>query len=274
LVHFSLIFLTRLVDANIWRIEQQPGCRWGAPFKMPAAAWYKSAPMNPLSKILRAASLAVLVVALWFLSSVHRPASYYPLTPDLSWVYEVREPANPGIQVRLEVSNNGLREIGGWKAVEQRIFAGGRPGFRYIVENKEFIATVGEQSPGKTQPTLVNPPALLLRFPLEVGQTWQSDATTTAVHPGTKIDVTAKVESVSDKVEVPAGVFDSCLRVESSGTVGIEGEEPGDMAVVRIETTFWYALGVGVVKIERKEMTDKPERVTAEVHYSLVTRNS
>lgn len=223
--------------------------------------------MSPLATLLRIASVALVFLALASIKAPAPIASYYPLVPGMTWEYEVSSAASPGNPARLTVSNVGRRAVGIWAAAGQRIENGGRSGYRFIIDRPDYVATVGEQRPGEQTPTIVDPPVLLLKLPAHLGQTWKADTTTTAVAPGTKIDVTSKIESVTDRVEVPGGTFENCLRVVSAGSTNVQAE--GGEAKILIETKLWYAPGVGVVQIQRKESSD-PDLGTAEVSYKLV----
>ena len=229
--------------------------------------------MNPITTTLRVASLVLIAVAVLWLSSALTPRGYYPLRKGMRWDYEVSSSAAPST-VTLTVSNSGRRRVGQWDAAEQRVEVSGGSGYRYVVESSDSVTIVAEQFPGKTEVSLLDPPVTLLHLPLEVGKSWDSDATTTAIHPGTKIPVIGKVQSVSERVEVPAGRFDSSVLVQSSGQVQVADEGSDAPVEVRIETRLWYVKGVGVVQIERRESSDHPELGEVQVRYRLVDRTT
>ena len=232
--------------------------------------------MSPLARALRLASLAVLALAFWWLSRGGGGAastSYYPLTTGLSWDYEVSSSASQADPVRLRVINAGRRRIDSWNTEAQRLDVGTSVGYRFAVEAADSISIVAEQAPGKNEPAVLDPPALLLRLPAEVGQTWNSEATTSAIRPGTRIPVTTTIDSASDRVDGPAGRFDGCLRVTSSGKMAVEIAE-GEASEVRIQTQIWYARGVGVVQVERRESSERAEPTEIVVRYRLVARGS
>lgn len=231
--------------------------------------------MKPLAISLRAVSLVVLAIALFLVAAGGRASSssYYPLRAGMHWQYEVANPAT-GQTVTLTVTNLGRQSLGRLAAAVQRLDGGGSVGYRYTVERPDSISTVAERGPGKAEPTILEPPATLLRLPVELGQTWTSEATTTQIRPGTKLSVSAKVASLTDEVETPAGKFDGCVRVESTGTAQVpipESETPGRLG---IETRLWYARDVGVVKIERREFVLEPEASEVSVTYRLIERGA
>lgn len=227
--------------------------------------------MKPLATSLRAASLAVVAVALWWVGGGGTStSSYYPLRRGLHWLYEVSTPAG-GQVLQLTVTNLGKQKVGEWgDAVVQRLDVAGSVGYRYTVERPDFIATVAERGPGRDEPTVLEPPATLLRLPIELGQSWTSEATTTRIAPGTKFPVVAKIASVSDQIHGPAGRFDGCVRVESTGSTQVRIPDSDASGTVGVETRLWYARGVGVVQIERREFVASPEANETSVTYRLL----
>jgi hypothetical protein len=72
------------------------------------------------------------------------------------------------------------------------------------------------------------------------------------------VPVTYTIENMNDTVKVPAGTFENCLRVSGRGSIPVEaGGHIGNVEVI-IETTDWYAPGVGLVKTFRREKTTSP----------------
>jgi len=65
------------------------------------------------------------------------------------------------------------------------------------------------------------------------------------------------VEAMDDTVDVAAGHYTDCMRVESHGSMfaGATLKEFLGISFIQIEQTEWYAPGVGLVKRTRKEST-------------------
>lgn len=105
-----------------------------------------------------------------------------------------------------------------------------------------------------------------LKYPLKPGTSWPVGSQTyllrrqvfslTAVImvPITvPIEVTYTIEATDDTVRVPAGVFRNCLRVHgTAASVRDLGDRLGN-AEVQVDATEWFAPGVGLVKMVRKE---------------------
>ena len=77
----------------------------------------------------------------------------------------------------------------------------------------------------------------------------------TEFHISAKVPVEVKIESLSDKVVVPAGTFTGCMRISFSGTAFIDAGNYVGKTVVRVSEINWYAPGVGLIKSVRKEST-------------------
>jgi len=230
--------------------------------------------MTALAAALRAISLAVVAVALWWVAhpAAQNDASYYPLSAGMNWEYELTNTANPDQPVRLRVVNSGRQRVGTWNAAVQRLEAPGAIGFRYVFSDGELIALVAEQNPGKSEPSLLEKPSPILRLPVEVGKSWESETTSTAFAPGVKLPVTATIESVGDHADSGIGSFENCVRVSSQGKVRIAGDLGS--VEVRIDSKLWYAPGVGLVHLERRESIDRAEIPPVEMKYRLVARNT
>jgi hypothetical protein len=106
----------------------------------------------------------------------------------------------------------------------------------------------------------------IFQFPLKVGTMWEDSVLSKALiktgppqktefHIVAKIPVTAKIESMTDSVNVPAGKFENCMRVVKSGNAFIDAGNYVGRTIVRLSETNWYAPGVGLVKSVRKEST-------------------
>lgn len=69
------------------------------------------------------------------------------------------------------------------------------------------------------------------------------------------VELRYRVAAVGDVVEVPAGRYADCLRVEAVG----HGHFPGDKAIfgadITVNQTEWYAPRLGLVKLVREELT-------------------
>lgn len=106
----------------------------------------------------------------------------------------------------------------------------------------------------------------IFRFPVAKGTQWKDTTVSRALiktgppqktefHIVAGVPVTASIDSMTDTVRVPAGIFKNCMRVNISGDAFTNAGNYVGLTVVKIKETNWYAPGVGLVKSVRKETT-------------------
>jgi hypothetical protein len=62
-----------------------------------------------------------------------------------------------------------------------------------------------------------------------------------------------RIESISEKVETPAGEFDACLKVSGVASIKLYVDATGVWDDVPLYSTEWYCPNVGLTKIIRRE---------------------
>ena len=82
------------------------------------------------------------------------------------------------------------------------------------------------------------------------------------------ISLVYRIVGLHGLMQVPAGRFDNCVRVEAAGTMPVEERTRG-IKQITIEQTEWYAPDVGLVKMTRKEYTT-PDKIKAEMTQELI----
>jgi beta-lactamase regulating signal transducer with metallopeptidase domain len=94
-------------------------------------------------------------------------------------------------------------------------------------------------------------PSLILKLPPQVGGEW-----TGFVYILYEGDIKGHtvVESTTEKVETPAGIFENCLKVKTTITGVTKKDKPSD-AFLRGTRTIYFASGVGLVKLEYQHET-------------------
>ena len=116
------------------------------------------------------------------------------------------------------------------------------------------------------QTTHVNLDHYVFRLPLSVGTEWQDTTIARALiktgppqktefHIAAMVPVTARIESLTDRVSVPAGSYTDCLRVTLKGDAFTNAGNYVGLTIVTITESNWYAPGVGLVKSVRQETT-------------------
>ena len=113
-------------------------------------------------------------------------------------------------------------------------------------------------------------PAVLLPVPPTPGAAWQFTSRLRLIESRTfsaedrlsgrllPVDLNASITADDDVVQVPAGRFDDCVRVEATGVALVPADRGNIEVEVRVTQTEWYAPGVGLVKSTRVETTDSP----------------
>ncbi len=160
--------------------------------------------------------------------------TYYPLKADMTWVYQVSGGIfGPGKEVE---TNFPSRELKGKKVVPRKSEKGLESSFTFIGEDRDGIYIFARQPPSAMEPIILQPPAYLIRYPIQVSTTWE-----VSMPKGKNDTLTLQVaiESISETVTVPAGTFERCLKVKSVGSATDGGS---------IEVYDWYAPGVGLIK--------------------------
>jgi hypothetical protein len=124
----------------------------------------------------------------------------------------------------------------------------------------------------------------IFQFPLQVGTEWQDTTISKALiktgppqktefHIVARVPVTARIDSMTDTVKVPAGTFKNCMRVNISGDAFTNAGNYVGMTIVRINETNWYAPGVGLVKSLRNESTKSKALDKGEITLELESYN-
>jgi hypothetical protein len=151
-------------------------------------------------------------------ADLHAPDNLYPLGEGYVWSYQV---------------DNGLEQVLGvaqvTAVVGPRVEISALGGEPFVYERREG---------GIFRPASQT---WLLKAPITVGATWEAPS-----------GRTARVVTVSARIEVPAGEFTDCVRIEEDG-----GEDQKTIKTV-------YCPGVGPVYVETSmqlTMTEQPPRI-------------
>ncbi|HZO81620.1 MAG TPA: hypothetical protein VFB33_07970 [Candidatus Binataceae bacterium] len=232
-------------------------------------------------KIARAAAAALIAVAL-VLSACHRgtpgATDYFPLEQGMTWMLRYR--ASTGASGRLTATNLAPRKLLGVMAVGQRNTGGGEKTFtEYYAAQPEGIRYVARESPDGLEPHL-DDNSWVIKYPIKVGTIWREVDRTL---DGTVFFAKTMIESVSDKITVPAGTFTACVRVRETGIAsplkGVAdfrpaagGVAPAATRAIRVEDYYWMAPGVGVIKGKHRESVGEgPMERAVEIDLELMS---
>ncbi len=152
---------------------------------------------------------------------------YYPTTLGAKWVYT--DASGDDVLVISKVE-----EVKGAKVVTvERVEGEKRFPFEKVRVSEGGVARVAIPQ-GE-----FDPPLVLLSVPFKVGDAW----TYRGAGAGTLAQQRTSAVFGSEKVTVPAGTFDA-VRVDAEYTIAF------GQATVKHSCSFWYAPGVGLVKMK------------------------
>ncbi|MGQ0658677.1 MAG: hypothetical protein ACT4NU_11400 [Chromatiales bacterium] len=224
--------------------------------------------INPL--LLRpAGGLAVLLMGVLAVSGCGQHAeTFFPLQKGWRWVYRIDVTTMDGPSEKKYVIENLGRTVLEGQEVSARRTVDGMT--HYYREDATGVLRVGESVPHEKARLFSKPRVVLPTAAVPTAPPWSNWEYTVALqHTGppegeslNKISVELQVqyivESVDDDVVVPAGRFERCLRVRGKGVTHQNVGFYVGPTIIRVLSTEWFAPGVGLVKVERKETTSSP----------------
>ncbi|MBT2971587.1 MAG: hypothetical protein KME56_16420 [Candidatus Thiodiazotropha sp. (ex Ctena orbiculata)] len=199
------------------------------------------------------------------LASCSKPSidssSYFPLAQGLRWDYLVTSRVGDSIQLSDFSIHAGSEESINDAPHSVRITSDGTR--YYIAENSSGIYRKAKRTLIENRPSIDDPPHWILKYPLRKGTHWSNPTypfVLRRVYPyeerltrGMNLKMTYQIASENDTVVVPAGRFDNCLRVEGEANLTLYADAKSGYEEILINTTEWYAPGVGLVKLLREE---------------------
>jgi hypothetical protein len=185
-------------------------------------------------------------------------ADYFPLKPGMSWTFRFR--GSTGATGELTTVNQPARKIFGYTAVPQQNLGGDKTYTEFYADDGAGIRHVAIEE-GEGLRSRLGDHSYVIKLPIEVGTTWRE---IDRAFDGTLYNATTKIESVDDKITVPAGTFSGCIRIKSTGwasstkaTARMPGIDSGLRLVadgdVSVEDYYWLAPGVGPIKATHNE---------------------
>lgn len=215
---------------------------------------------------------AILLLALLSGFALHgcgrEAMSFFPLEKGWRWVYSIDLTTMDGSSNKKYLVENLGRTVLKDEEVSARRTADGT--MYYYREDANGVLRIGETLPD--EPTrLYSSPIVVLPNPATLSTpSWSNWEYTVALQRAgsPKADALRKIAvqlqmhyvivSVDNEVVVPAGRFERCLRVRGTGVTDLDLGFHVGPTTIRVESTEWYARGVGLIKAERKETTNSP----------------
>lgn len=208
------------------------------------------------------------------------PVPYFPLEPDLRWDYEVQERNKVGeISRKLTIRNlDPVRRDDHRYA--RRLTSDGNEYWLSVSEG--VLARSGVRTAIDSAPRMDDKPRTVMQLPPADGQWWEVESRPyilERVEPfrerfsqddSKRISLVMRVAALDEVVEVPAGRFEHCLKIEGSGVLNVLADARIGASEVPVTHTEWYAPGVGLVKLVRTEVLDTQAIVGGTVTMELV----
>lgn len=191
------------------------------------------------------------------------PASLFPLEPGRHWTFDVRtEWETLAIEHETrELSTEGEAEVGGVTAWRRRS-ADGVEWFLRVDDSGVYRVAAKTDLDAEPRPDAQR--RYVLKAPIAVGTSWQSttapyllrrkaDFPPEIRHTHPEVPMTYTIEALDDRVEVRAGRFERCVRVQGTAQLKLFADPVVGWRDLPLRTTEWYCHGPGLVKLVREE---------------------
>ncbi|MGQ0658310.1 MAG: hypothetical protein ACT4NU_09485 [Chromatiales bacterium] len=196
------------------------------------------------------------------------PREYFPLDEGHRWQYRATlHVLDETTRTKELVRNTGVVEHDGQKVSVFEYPGGAR---RYYARSKDGIKRIATARGVHGAIRSDNDEHFILREPVETGTSWQLTsqlvlAESVFYEAGerirdrrTPVVLRYRIESTDDEVDVPAGLFERCVRVHAAGSAIVRVNQGANFGTVQADHSDWYAPGVGLVKSRRVETSDSP----------------
>ncbi len=184
--------------------------------------------------------------------------SYHPVNAGHSWLYHITLETMEGASSQKQaISSLPARDTGSGLNFVYRSLTGIETLYRDSDRGRERTGFVIQD--GKIS-RFIEDPALILPRQLDIGTQWDSVIQTQALKrkgtPGetfgfellASVPITNRIVAVDEVVDVPAGRFRDCLKIESLGSVAHAGNQYNVTTMITVTQTQWFARGIGLIK--------------------------
>ena len=149
----------------------------------------------------------------------------------------------------------------------------------YIRATDDGIFRVAKRTLVELYPRLDKARRWILKQPLQLGNTWSYETHPYVLHrvqpykeslaKGINFKMAFQIASLTDSVDVPAGRFEKCIRVDGDAQLTVYADGRTGYQDIKINYSEWYAPGVGLVKLIREEPLDTDVFVGGRVVFEL-----
>lgn len=192
--------------------------------------------------------------------------SYFPLTKGLKWQYDVALITRDGLSNQKYMFNSlGEGKLNGEPVFLRESVDGTVSYYSNTGGGTHYLGHKDSQS---LNPGFNEYKHTILPDAISVDRKWEEETITRLLQKTgppqktlfriiTKVPLEVKVESLNETVIVPAGKFENCLKISKTGSVYKDAGNYVGLTVVSVKQSNWYAPGVGLVKLERIETTER-----------------
>ena len=180
---------------------------------------------------------------------------YFPTLPGYQWEYDISRTTplvpEPVLQKSI-VLNLEAETRAGVRRYPKHYANGGK---RFFTKSAAGVWHDGADENSRAQ---------LIAYPPEPGTEWSAPSRLYLFDLPKKLDGGRKligrdltldyaIASRDETVEVPAGRFSDCLRIDAIGFLDLPRRLMLGVKVIKVKQTEWYAPGVGLIKKTRQE---------------------
>jgi len=192
--------------------------------------------------------------------------SYFPLTEGYKWQYDVALTTRDGLEKQKYIFKNiGKGELNGASVYRRESLDGSILYYSHSDEGIHYLGNLDSQS---LHPEFQEDTQLVIPEILSIGTEWNYTTITkllkkTGPPQKTEFKILAevpleiKIESMNETVTVAAGRFNNCMKISMNGFAFKDAGNYIGLTMVTVEQSSWYAPGVGLVKVERVETTER-----------------
>lgn len=189
---------------------------------------------------------------------------YFPLKQGFKWRYDVALTTRDGLEKQRYILNNlGPSELDSKPVYLRKSLDGTILYYAADAESIRFLGSLSDTIPGGEFSAKEQ---IVMQYPPVLDANWETITETrllkktgppqkTEFRIVAKVPLEVKIESLNETVDVPAGIFNNCLKISMTGSTMKDAGNYVGLTLVNVEETSWYAPEIGLIKLERVETT-------------------
>lgn len=208
--------------------------------------------------------------------------AFFPLDEGLSWTYRVTTALDDHeLQVELlTLSNRSSVDMGGQAAMRRHSDSG----LDYWLRSDDSgIYRIASRNPLDRHAVADEPERPVLKRPYVMGTQWQSLTTAYLLQRKSEVPKEIRrihkpfamvyaIDALDETVDVPAGRYEHCMRVVGKATVRVYVDAQFAWRDIGLFTREWYCKDIGLVRVEREELSPSRFMLGGKVTLELMQR--